>query len=125
MIEQDMETFLRTVPSIVAVVGARVYCLEVPNDTPRPYCVFQVMEGSRSRITYGMLQDDVSFRFYVDSMDMTSGMLAAQAIRGYLDEFRGAMGLTSDMYMKCSDVVALAIAFGYRFSMDVDVQYVV
>lgn len=124
MVEQDMEVHLRTAAAIVAVVGTRVYFLEVPNDTQRPYCAFQTMEGSRTQITYGKKEDEVSFRFYVDSADMASGMLAAQAIRGYLDGFRGAMGSSSDMYVKSGDVIPLAIDFGYRFSFDVDMQYI-
>lgn len=125
MIEQDLETALRKVAAVMAVVGTRVYFLEVPNDTTRPYCAFQVMEGRRTRISYGKTEDNTSFRFYVDSADMASGLLAAQAIRGYLDEFRGAMESSSDMYIKSGDVVSLAIDSGYRFSFDVDVKRIV
>lgn len=125
MIEQDIETYLRTVASIMAVVGTRVYFLEAPDNTLRPYCVFQTMIGSRKQITYGKKEDTVSFRFYVESTDMASGILAAKAISVYLDEFRGAMGSSSDMYVKCSDVLPLGMDEGYRTSFDVDVQYIV
>lgn len=125
MIEQDLEVGLRKVAAIITVVGTRVYFLEVPNDTLRPYCAFQVMEGRRTRITYGKTEDDTSFRFYVDSADMASGITAADVIRGYLNEFRGKMESSSDMYIKSGDVVSLATDAGYRFSFDVDVKRIV
>ncbi len=133
MILEDVTTYLKGYAALTSISGIslfsanKIYPIQVPNGVPMPYLIVEVSEGSRERIAAQMTGGEAMIRITVDggpNQNVMAGRIVETARRA-LENFRGLMGGTNDLFLTCSEIRGWAgMAGTYRYQFNVTGRYV-
>jgi hypothetical protein len=135
MILEDMVTYLRGYTALTTISGipstvfsaAKIFPIQAPTGTVMPYLIVEVAEGSRGKMAAQSTESNPMIRIMVDAgpnQSVAAGNIMAMAQKA-LENFRGLMGNTSDVFLTCSEIRGWAGMSGsYRFMMNVNGRYV-
>ena len=133
MILEDLVTYLKGYAALTTISGistfsaAKIFPIQAPTGTVMPYLIVEVAEGSRSKMVAQSTEGSPMIRVTVDAgpnQSVAAGKIMEKA-RKALENFRGAMGGSSDVFLTCSEIRGWAGMSGaYRFMMNVNGRYV-
>jgi hypothetical protein len=133
VILEDMVTYLRGYAALTTISGindfsaAKIYPIQAPTGTVMPYLIVEVAEGSRSKMAAQSTEGSPMIRVTVDggpNQSVACGRIMEKA-RKALENFRGAMGGSNDVFLTCSEIRGWAGMSGsFRFMMNVSGRYV-
>lgn len=133
MILEDVVTYLRGYAVLTTISGvndfsaAKIFPIQAPTGTTMPYLIVEVAEGSRSKMAAQSTEGAPMIRVTVDAgpnQSVAAGKIMEKA-RKALENFRGAMGGSSDVFLTCSEIRGWAGMSGsFRFQMNVSGRYV-
>lgn len=135
MILEDMVTYLKGYSALTTISGipsstfsaAKIFPIQAPTGTVMPYLIVEVAEGSRSKMAAQATESSPMIRITVDAgpnQNVTAGKIMEKAQKA-LENFRGAMGGTNDLFLTCSEIRGWAGMSGsFRYQMNVSGRYV-
>lgn len=135
MILEDLVTYLKGYTALTTISGipsatfsaAKIFPIQAPTGTVMPYLIVEVAEGSRGQIAAQTTESNPMIRITVDggpNQVVTSGKIMEKA-RKALENYRGLMGGTNDLFLTCSEIRGWAGMSGsFRFMMNVNGRYI-
>jgi hypothetical protein len=133
MILEDVVTYLKgyaaltTISGVAAFSAAKIFPIQAPTGTVMPYMIVEVSEGSREKMAAQSTVSHPMIRITVDggpNQNVAAGKIIGMA-RKALENYRGLMGGTSDLFLTCSEIRGWAGMSGsYRYMMNVNGRYV-
>lgn len=125
MIEQDLVTYLTTATS-GTLIGGKVYYHRVPKDVKMPWIIIGSAGGTHRPFvrTKGKMIADENYQIFVDDELQFRGRDVAAAVAHDLEEYRGNMGNSFDVYIQCDAVRDLeTLQGGFRYLIPIRVRY--
>jgi len=128
MILQDLVTYLRGNAALIAVLpAAKIFPIQAPTGTVMPYLIVEVSEGTRGKMAAQLTEGRPLARITVDggpNQGVLAGTIIELALRA-LENYRGLMGGTNDLFMTCSEIRGWAGMSGtFRNQFNVNSRYV-
>jgi len=135
MILEDLVTYLKGYGALTTISGisttvfsaAKIFPIQAPTGVAMPYLIVEVAEGSRGKMAAQVTETNPMIRITVDAgpnQSVVAGRIMEKA-RKALENFRGLMGNTSDVFLTCSEIRGWAGMSGtFRYQMNVNGRYV-
>lgn len=125
MIQRDILIYLRTHPTVSAIMSNRIYSVQAPSSVQMPYMIIEPTSGMRESITFKTTGGRVWFRVTVDvgPTDEVKGHDMIWAALRALENYRGDMGSTKDVIATCGEPrgwAGIGGAFRYQFEVRLD-----
>jgi hypothetical protein len=91
-IEQALQVYLRSKSGVTYYLGQRIYWIQAPQDTVKPYCVFFVISDTGAAMYFDHIQaGQPRVQFSVFDADKYTARDAADALRDELQFYSGTM----------------------------------
>lgn len=130
MIEKDVLQYLQSKTALTTKLGGVGKIMNVmPIATAKmPWLCIEVSGGTDDKMGASKQQELATMRIYVDAgaTQMVQGREAIELAKGYLQDLRGDLYDTKDLYVKCGVISGYAGMDGsYRYSMTVTARFMV
>jgi hypothetical protein len=119
MIEADIIRYLKTVPSLSGI-WTSMYPIQAPKGVPMPYMIIETVAGDNKR-TGQKKEEKGMFRISLDCgpSHVATGRDYMERAWEALDEYRGALLDSNDIYIECGVVRGWAgLGETYRYMFD-------
>ena len=135
MILEDVVTYLKGYSALTTISGiptavfsaAKIFPIQAPTGTIMPYLIVEVAEGSREKMAAQSTEASPMIRVTVDggpNQSVAAGRIIGMAQKA-LENFRGLMGGSSDVFLTCSEIRGWpGMSGSFRFQMNVSGRYV-
>jgi len=128
MIEKDILQYLQGISALTTKLGGvnKVVAIQAPSGLAMPWLIIEPSGGTRKRISANKLQEFNSVRVSVDcgAAQLAQGRAAMELARDALENLRGTLGDSKDIYIECGAISGYAGLYGaHRFSLTCDCKF--
>jgi hypothetical protein len=126
VILKDLLLYLQSQSTLTALVSNKIYNTQAPTGVSMPWIVLEIPAGIREKLSMNKMQGISYARITVDvgPADAIKGSDIIHAVVDVLENYRGNLGDTMDVFMTCGEPRNWAgIGGAYRYQVDVDIQY--
>lgn len=107
MLLQSIVTYLLTVDAVTSLLNTpeSIYMVRLPTEATMPWIVVdQPTPGQRDRLTSFHIQPNEVIHVICDADDQFTALEIAQAVLTALDNYRGDMSTSQDVYLRCGGI---------------------
>lgn len=126
MIEKSILNQLLSNSTLISLLGgSKIYPYRVAANAKMPWVVLHIVSGgTRKRITEKFTEGKDTVLVYVDADNFLTGRNIAEECLRTIENFRGDMSDSNDVYLTCSSIRDIdGYAGSYRFLFDVSARY--
>jgi len=125
VILKDLTDYLRSKTSLTPLVGNKIYPTQAPTNAVMPWLIVEITAGVREQLTVGSMAGTAFARLTVDvgPGDAVKGSTLIHAVLALLENYRGDMGDTKDVYITCTEPrnwPGMGGVFRYQFDATID-----
>lgn len=127
MVLKDMMIYLKNNSSIATAMNNKIYSSQAPFNVEMPFMIVEITAGTREDITFNKTESLTWFRITVDvgPTQETDGYDMIWTAHRALENYRGDLGDTKDVYITCSEPRGWAgIGGAYRYQFDAKVKFI-
>lgn len=128
MIERDLLTYLQGYSGLTSLIGNKIYVIQAPQSgVSMPWVIIENTSGTRRRITQDKTEEMAYVRITVDSgpNQVVLGRNIAEKAKEAIENFRGALGLATDVEITCGSVRGWAgIGGAFRYQFDATARFI-